>query len=194
MGALIALEMAAQLAKIGRQVQQLVLLDPGIPKSLLTNRPNGATRSPLAQSPGSQVWRNRLKTLLRLLPYISREERPQKEIIINKYRLRLEQKVREGQVKRPGLQLSIDAQAKLRAAYRQYRPIPFDGPVAILSSRGRESSHRDFWNRHAPNKQVHVVLEHHNETGSALTASHMQSIFDAALARMRGAQSSRPPP
>jgi hypothetical protein len=41
------------------------------------------------------------------------------------------------------------------------------GPVAILSSRGRESSHRDFWNRHAPNRQVHVVLEHNNETRSA---------------------------
>jgi thioesterase domain-containing protein len=181
MGALIALEMAAQLAKRGRPVRQLVLLDPGIPKSLLTDEPGA--QSPPNQSPPRQVWRDWLKTLLQRLPSANHKEPLQKETIADKYRRRLEQKAREGHVKHPGLQLSIDAQAKLRAAYRRYRPVPFDGPVAILSSSGRESTLRDFWNRHAPQRHVHVVMKHHNETGSAATGFCMQSIFDAALAQ-----------
>ena len=184
MGALIALEMAAQLAKKGRTVAQLVLLDPGTPKWLVAVKPGVASQSTPRQLP--RGWLRR--SIWRLLPLGlgARKERPPKETMADKYRRKLGQQAREGRMtKHPGLRISIDARAKLRAAYKQYRPVPFHGRVAILASRNRESIFRDpslIWNELLPLRQTHVVTEHHSGIAGASTARHMQSIFDAALA------------
>jgi thioesterase domain-containing protein/acyl carrier protein len=181
MGALIVLEMAAQLAKKGRPVRQLVLLDPGIPKK----EPVGsgyAYRLDPAETARAD-WKSRLQRFVQFRP-----ARSKKTTMAERFRRRLEKKQRAGRVKHPGLQLSLDALAKLRAAYRLYRPVPFGGAVAILSSRDRESVFRDpshAWNELLPRRQVHVVMEHHQEVGGAATASMMQSIFDAALAEVQ---------
>jgi thioesterase domain-containing protein len=178
--------MAAQLAKKGRPVSQLVLLDPGIPKKAPVDRSGDAYRSHPGEKPREGL-KSRLRRFVQFGP-TGRRARPQEETMAEKFRRRLEQKQREGRVKHPGLQLSLDALAKLRAAYRLYWPVPFDGSVAILSSRDRESVFHDpshVWNELLPRRQVHVVMEHHQEVGGAATASTMQSIFDAALAEMR---------
>jgi thioesterase domain-containing protein/acyl carrier protein len=175
MGALIALEMAAQLAKKGRPIRQLVLLDPGIPKNPLK------TRAFKSRTLGG--------SLRRLLPWSPVPSNNSQEALTNKYRLRLEQKVKEGRltrdgrVKRPGLQLSVDAQAKLRAAYKRYRPIPFHGSVTVLASRDRESILRDpttIWSETLPQRKIVVVMEHHSDLRGSSIAHHMQKVFDAA--------------
>jgi len=184
MGALIALEMAAQLAKKGRPIRQLVLLDPGIPKNALNARAFKSRTLRLASG-----WHWLGASLRRLLHWSPVPSNDSQEALTNKYRLRLEQKVKEGRltrdgrVKRPGLQLSVDAQAKLRAAYKRYRPIPFHGSVTILASRDRESILRDpttIWSETLPQRKIVVVMEHHSDLRGSSIAHHMQKVFDAA--------------
>src|SRR5262245_58836667 len=86
MGALIALEMAAQLEKKGRPIHQLVLLDPGVPKSLRMVK-SGALQS--VESRASSGWQNWPKTLQQFLSRCgpATNERRSHEVLANKYRL-----------------------------------------------------------------------------------------------------------
>ncbi len=114
-GGLIALEMAARLAEQGRPVKHLVLIDPPIRK----NGTLGFGASPLQPD-----LAHRTKRLLqRLLP------RP---LRLRYYDLKWNKSIRS---KNSALGLSTAAQAKLYAAFSDYR-IRHSGPVTILTSRG----------------------------------------------------------
>jgi thioesterase domain-containing protein len=179
MGSLIALEMAAQLAKIGRPVHQLVLLDPSLPISkswlLVSLDPNLAVSRALVRYlprflfPFSKAW-------LRYLPRFLHELR---------FRRALERTRREGREEFSELHLSIDAQAKLRAAFLRYQLQTFHGPVAILlSSRGRAAVYpnAEIWADLMPQRRVHFFDgTHRGISGSVPAARLLQSIFDAAL-------------
>ena len=84
------------------------------------------------------------------------------------------------------LGLSTDARVKLLAAFRNYVPRAFHGPVTnSLYARERDFMFRypsQLWNELLPQRQVHMVFEKHGDVGTATAAAHMQSIFNAALA------------
>jgi hypothetical protein len=73
--------------------------------------------------------------------------------------------------------------------YRQYRPPPFHGRAAILSSAARDATFRDdgyLWNEFLPGREVYRITDTHGEITGAATARALQSIFDAAIAEDRG--------
>jgi thioesterase domain-containing protein len=186
-GALIAIEMASQLAKIGRPVGQLVLLDPGLPK----NRPqnikreiknkarlaHGGAYRPSKTRLGAQLLLHRLHTFGR---WLTRKNADFAEDLL-RFRNRLLSQEQRGRSKLPGQPQAIDARAKLHAALRHYRPRIFDGPVTILCSPERDPNYP--WNGLLPRRRVQQVFEKH-EVSSAVAARFLQSTFDAALAEL----------
>jgi surfactin synthase thioesterase subunit len=189
LGGVIAIEMAAQLAAKGRPVLQLVLLDPSLPghyvrahrrrlaSQLDASRDTTATRSwvdlftqPPGFADGALRWLRESYYKYRFL------------------RARLVGRPRDLENKFPGQGFSIDAQAKLLAAYRHYQPRPFSGPVAVLCSEDRRVRFGDAssaWTRLLPRAEVHVVGDSHRTILDATTsypASLMQATFDVALA------------
>jgi len=186
-GALIAIEMACQLAEIGRPVGQLVLLDPGLPK----NRPQNIKReiknkARLAHGEAyrpSKTWLRTQLLLHRLRTFgrwITREKADFSEDLLRS-RNRLLSQEQRGRSKLPGQPQAIDARAKLHAALRHYRPRIFDGPVTILSSPERDANYP--WNVLLPRRRVQLVFENH-EVSSAAAARFLQATFDAALAEL----------
>lgn len=186
-GALIALEMACQLAEIGRPVGQLVLLDPGLPK----NRPQNIKReiknkARLAYGEAyrpSKTWLRTQLLLHRLRTFAHRMMRKKADFSedLLRSRNRLLSQEQRGRSKLPGQPQAIDARAKLHAALRHYRPRIFDGPVTILSSPERDPNYP--WNGLLPRRRVQLVFEKH-EVSSATAARLLQSTFDAALAEL----------
>jgi thioesterase domain-containing protein len=189
-GALIAIEMACQLAEIGRPVGQLVLLDPGLPK----NRPqnikreiknkarlaHGETYRPSKTRLGAQLLLHRLRTFGR---WMTRKNADFSEDLL-RFRNRLLSQEQRGRSKLPGQPQAIDARAKLHAALRHYQPRIFDGPVTILCSPERDPNYP--WNGLLPRRRVQQVFEKH-EVSSAAAARFLQSTFDAALAELGSA-------
>src|SRR4029078_8581821 len=77
-------------------------------------------------------------------------------------------KKQEGRSKYEEEQLSIEAQTKLHAAFRHYRPRSFSGLVDILSARERDPTFRDpshQWNELRPQRRVQLVPEDHDDIG-----------------------------
>jgi thioesterase domain-containing protein/acyl carrier protein len=177
-GSLIALEMAAQLTKTGRSIHQLVLLDPSLPltKSWLEESLSPTldiSRTLARHLPGFLFPIS--KALLRCIPRSLHELR---------FRRILERKRREGREKHSELQFSINAQAKLRAAYFCYQPRTFDGPVAILLSSLGDAAVYDtkIWTQLLPQARVCVFEGKHGLIAdSAPPARLLQSIFDDAV-------------
>jgi len=188
MGGLIALEMGAQLAEMGRRVCQMVLLDPALPKTHVVKikreikkgiRASGIEEKTPRYWVTRQLWLHRLLRFSRLLthgdPNFADDEL--------KFRNDVQRKGPDWRYAELGL--SIDARAKLRAAFRNYKPRAFQGPVTILSARKRDPMFRDasqLWSELLPQRQVRMVFEKHDDIGTATAAAHMQSIFNAALA------------
>jgi thioesterase domain-containing protein/acyl carrier protein len=198
MGSVIALEMAAQLAKMGRPVHQLVLIDPSLPLTKSWLRVSLDPSHPISKAflrhlPRSlfPVW----KAWLRYVPRFLHELR---------FRRLLERERREGLDEYSELRLSINAQAKLRAAYLRYEPRTYHGPVTILLSslsratvypnaevwadlipqrRRRVSPSTEARVTHLlPQQRVHVFEGEHQGIGGSVTVARLlQSIFDAAL-------------
>ena len=178
-GALIALEMASQLASLGRPVAQLVLLDPSLPenrpvnvKRELKKKARMKGRQPSKLWMGAQLVFHRLGTFARSLV------RKDSSDDLARLRDRLLKKEQRGRAKSPTE--SIDARAKLQLALLQTRPRSFDGPVDLLASPERDPA--EPWGRLMPQLRVHNVLEKHGDISTAVGARVMQSIFDAALA------------
>jgi thioesterase domain-containing protein len=190
-GALIALEMAAQLAARGRPITQLVLLDPSLPKNRgvdlkrerkrKAGRENGAAPLPdsfrvrgLWQKVRDAAWRT-----------AGGREDPAETL--QSFREKLLTKEERGRSKMPGVPQSVEARAKLQFALSRYKPRQFDGPVEILASPEREldSSLADL----LPRRRSQLVFEEHCEISTAKAASLMQVIFKAALA-----EEGSPPP
>jgi acyl carrier protein len=164
-GGLIALEMAARLAAKGRPVKHLILVDPPIRK----NGTLGFGVSPLHLD---LLHRTKLG-LRRLLP------RP---LRLRYYDLKWNKNLRANNA---GLGLSTAAQTKLYAAFADFRPPAYIGPVTILASSRRMPRMQDGTHaaRLLPNRTMHRVFDQHKEvTSDPRAAALLQATFDAALA------------
>jgi pimeloyl-ACP methyl ester carboxylesterase len=196
MGSVIALEMAAQLAKMGRPIHQLVLIDPSLPLTKSWLRVSLDPSHPISKAIVRHLPRSLfpiLRTSLRHVPRLLHELRFRR--VLKRQRL-------EGLERYSELRLSLNAQAKLLAAYLRYEPPPFDGPVAILLSslsRAIVYPNAEVWASLAPwrrvspatasriakllpQQRVHIFEgEHEDVSGSVPAARLLQSIFDSAL-------------
>jgi thioesterase domain-containing protein len=175
-GALIALEMAAQLAAKGRPITQLVLLDPSLPE----NRPVNVKRElkKKARMKGrqpSKLWVSAQLLFHRLGTLMHKDSSDD----LARLRDRLLKKEQRGRAKSPTE--SIDARARLQLALLQTQPRAFAGPVDLLASPERDPA--EPWGRLMPQLRVHKVLEKHSDISTAVGARVMQSIFDEALAQ-----------
>ena len=164
-GGLIALQMAARLAAKGRAVKHLVLIDPPI-------RKNGTLGFGVSPIHLDLLHRTKLG-LRRLLP------RP---LRLRYYDLKWNKALRS---KNSALGLSTTAQAKLYAAFSEFSPPAYNGPVTILASSRRMPRMQD--GTHAaqllPNRTMHRVFDQHKEvTSDPRAAALLQTTFDAALA------------
>ena len=185
-GAFIALEIASQLAEMGRPVRQIVLLDPSLPSERPANvkrelkrkarLAHGKEHSPSALSLQLQVWLHRARASLRSL--IDKNAEFAEDV--RRFRERLVEKEALGRSKLPGQPQAIEARAKLQAALWHYRPKPVDVPVVILASPDRDSDYP--WNGLIPRRRMEVVFGKHSEVSTSVGARHLQSIFDTALA------------
>ena len=182
-GALIALEMAAQLAVRGRPIMQLVMLDPSLPKNrgvdLKRERKRKAQREHSQPQPGlfrAQVLWQKVRDAAGRIA--GKREDPAETV--ESFREKLLTKEERGRSKMPGVPQSLEARAKLQFALSRYKPREFDGPVEILASPERElaSSLADL----LPRRRSRLAFEKHDEISTVKSASIMQSIFDAALA------------
>jgi thioesterase domain-containing protein/acyl carrier protein len=179
MGSVIALEMAAQLAKVGRPVHQLALIDPSLPNSKSWLRVSLDPSNPISQALVGHMPRFLFPILKAWLRYVPR--------FLHELRFRhvLARRRREGREKYPELRLSIDATAKLRAAYLRHQPRTFHGPAAVLLSsltRATVSPNTEIWGDLLPKLRVHVFEGKHQELSESATAAGLlQSIFDDAL-------------
>jgi thioesterase domain-containing protein/acyl carrier protein len=164
-GGLIALEMAARLAAKGRPVKHLVLIDPPMRK----NGTLGFAASPLHLD----LLHRTKRVLLRLLPQSLR---------LRYYDLKWNKSLRSTN---SALGLSTAAQAKLYAAFADFYPPPYSGPVTILASsrrmpRMQEGSHAA---QILPSRTTVLVFDQHKEVASEPRAAElMQEAFSAVLA------------
>jgi thioesterase domain-containing protein len=191
MGNLIAIEMAVQLVERGRQVGQLVLIDPNIPETTVS-------RLRLDTSPHWERWRSwaywkRDRLVAKLIYGTSgKSEGVSKErmrrfwetyFLAMLHRKRLKQRL-VGPPENVTYKANLRAQAKLFAAFRSYHPRSFAGHTVILSS-----SHRAWmapvWQAILPDCDFHVVAQSHKELIRAAggeTAGKLQEACDRALA------------
>jgi thioesterase domain-containing protein len=185
-GALIALEMAAQLAARGRPITQLVLLDPSLPKNRgvdskrerkrKARRENGEADKPLPGLFRAQALWQSVRDAAKQIT--GKREDPTEALQL--FREKLQTKEERGRSKMPGVPQSVEARAKLQFALSRYEPRKFDGPVEILASPEREldKSLTDLLSR----CRARLVFDQHGEISTAKAASLMQSIFEEALA------------
>ncbi len=188
-GGLIALEMAAQLAAMGRPVCQLVLLDPGVRRDGTLGIPRKGKRNRRSSYALPEYWlKAKLQRLsLMLAPqrrtYLADSGFADDEL---RFRESLLRKRLKGRPQRyPELRLSIEAQAKFYAALLRYRPRPYDGPVSILSSTKRYAKIQggSLISKFLPQGRVQLFAGHHREGHGTSAAHFMQAVFDAALAK-----------
>jgi thioesterase domain-containing protein len=174
-GGLIALEMADQLAKMGRPIHHLVLLDPPTHAGSLGRA--GAS----ALLPPPRKWMNAV--MESLLP--ASVVRRRREL---KYRELLTQKMLADPVQRAewaDLPFSTIPRARLSAAYSLYRPKPYRGSVTLLSSRAHDSAFQAGSNlaKLLPQLRVELVAKTHSDIDNPDVGRAMQKAFDAALGR-----------
>jgi thioesterase domain-containing protein len=175
-GALIALEMAAQLAAKGRPVTQLVLLDPSLPENRQVNiKRELKKKARMEGRKPSRLWMS-AQLLFHRLGTLTRKDSSDD---LARLRNRLLKKEQRGRAKSPTE--SIDARARLQLALLQTQPRAFAGPVDLLASPERDPT--EPWGRLMPQLRVHQVLEKHSDISTAVGARVMQSIFDEALAQ-----------
>jgi thioesterase domain-containing protein/acyl carrier protein len=201
-GALIALEMSAQLHARGRSVQQLVLFDPSMPTNTVTafGRSIGTTDVIGLTRRGPLKWLEKQfrRTLYFLLLWRWTDGANVEDYADARLRRIREQslKVRFWWDRLVGkdrvhakITDSLSARAKLHTAYRHYWPRRYDGPASIIASADRQRSFEDqslvearLWSSILPQAKVHVVGRTHEEVlgaNSSEPARIMQSIFDA---------------
>jgi thioesterase domain-containing protein len=194
MGNLIAIEMAAQLVERGREVGQLVLIDPSIPETTVSRlRLDSSPRWTKWKSKGE--WkRDRLMAKLIYGTSLSSEgvskERMRKlwemYFLVRLHRKRLKERLR-GPRESVTYKANLRAQAKLFAAFRSYHPRNFAGDCAILSSSTRADMVL-LWKVLLPGCTSYVVGQTHRDVIKAVggeTAKKLQEICDQALASRR---------
>jgi thioesterase domain-containing protein len=169
-GGLIALEMAAQLAVMGRPICHLVLLDPPIRKgSLGVGRIEDRNRWTLFERVKSRVE-------LALPAFLAR---PFLEVRYRRFLARTS----AADPKWSKFPLSAKARARLFMAFVYYRPRRYDGPVTILASRADRRAYHAGFDLHKllPQVRIEPVTTIHRHITGAEAARAMQAVFDASL-------------
>ena len=188
-GALIAVEMKCQLAKRGRRVDHMVLLDPAVPSAieaihrgraatttarigyfLLTGRLSGGASK--ADVPDSRIRRLRAR-----LHYYENQVRKLRARLTGHKAYRF----------KPGQNLW--AKSQLHAAASHYWPEVYTEKVDLISSRENFDFHDDpsgFWRSILPHMKIWSVMEKHHETTGAMSSEpseKMQLLFDQSEGR-----------
>jgi thioesterase domain-containing protein len=187
-GGLIALEMSAQLAEMGRPVSQLVLLDPPVRRDGNLGVERGGNNGRLSLRANPKDWVKAKLRGLRAIPTLVRQTYSQDPDFADdelRYRRLLLRKKRKGSLKYSEFRFSVDAQAKLHAAFLRYSPRPYHGPVTILSSSKRDPALRQSHiSDLLPQRRVQLVTERHIGIGGETAAARlMQEVFDAGLSQ-----------
>lgn len=210
-GALIAVEMAAQLANAGRPVHHMVLLDPGIPATLTDrhrrdSEAEGKRVVRLAREEGPEADRKAfvLKTINFLATGRYRNLQTAEDFADARVRrmttayyvmvLRLQGLQRRlrgmGDRKRAIWDMNPRTRAKLHAAYRHYWPGVYEGSVDVIASARRRVLMEDpsqIWQRIMPNRKVRITGQKHHDVIGATggqTSALMQKLFDDSLLRV----------
>jgi thioesterase domain-containing protein len=183
-GSLIALEMAAQLTAIGRPPRHLVLIDPPVRKDGRL----GVDRKRFGRFRLQDWMRSKLRRLGAIVsPHgqqLLKDANYADDVMM--YRAKLLDRKQHGLLKYSEFNLSIEARAKLHAAYLHYRPAPYHKPATILLSRQREAEVREApeIDKFLPDRRYCVVAEKHLNIANAAASDAMQAAFDTALAEV----------
>ncbi|WBL31704.1 alpha/beta fold hydrolase [Sinirhodobacter sp. HNIBRBA609] len=193
-GGLIALEMAAQLRKAGREIAGLVLLDPSIParvrkrfrlgRRIEKNPTDRAARlrygllygTPDGQSTASSRMVEYLELRLRLIACVIKEH----------WLGKLKQQGVFWKHRTAGLR--VLPRAWLIVAYRFAWPEPYSGRVHIIASQDRAQEFgRDgsIWSYLLPDRHVEIMADTHSDIGHANAAevsARMERVLLGALA------------
>lgn len=170
-GCMIGMEMATRFSKAGRPVTRLVLVDPNIPQALAGLHRQGQWDDPVAiEEYAGEATRQKIEGIYR------------QQIMNDKARGRdpLERD-------HPGEDFSVNARAKLLAAFMVYKPEPVPVLAHVIMSEGRNSmlkldaAQPTYWDRIIPSRKVHLCPGGHEEmlrTDTRETAALIQRIFD----------------
>jgi acyl carrier protein len=198
-GALTAMDMARQLALSGRPVAHLILLDPGAPKNLI-HRFQGR-RPPLY----ARIFEFFLSG--RFSGGAAPEDFADEHCLDRRVRLRmLKDRWKSLRYKLVGASrkhlipgVSVEAKARLWAAYKHFWPQPHDGSVDVICSSERLRLFQDpsgFWLHFLPNLMVAAAIEkHHDITGASgpEPARLLQLAVDRELARLSAGETGEMP-
>lgn len=177
-GALIAIEMAQQLARQRRQVERLVLIDPGMPRELqrrYSGRSDTLSRRILNfPITGRFTGRVGAKDFEddRLLRFNARIKEA-------KFKLRAARHYRKlGQAKLARRSsYNTYSMSLLSSAFRHYWPAPYEGRTDVICSENRARILRApdrIWAHVLPNRQLHVVLNAHSDINTKIAAETME--------------------
>ena len=183
-GSLIAIEMASMLERRGRPLESLVLLDPGMPRSLVHR---SRTEKRLDENPSSPTGR------VLLFVHTGRVSRdsPGMEALWITARAAvtmvesIAKRIRYGflRLRRGNVVLSDWPRAWLIASYRHVWPHPLRLPCHILASRTFDETYREedgAWHHLLPNRRVHLIVEKHQDI-LAGNSAHVAAAMEALL-------------
>jgi thioesterase domain-containing protein len=207
-GALIALEMAAQLQEAGRPLHHLVLLDPGMPPTVTDRHryeaeaagkkvvrlkreegPEGDRKSFIVQTT-NLLATGRFKKMLTPEDFANERIR---QMTVRYYFTLLKFLALRRRWRKSGKaawDMNHHARAKLYAAYRHYWPGTYEGSVDVVASAERRVLMEDptqIWERVLPNRKVRITGERHKDVIGATggqTSALMQKLFDDSLRRI----------
>jgi thioesterase domain-containing protein/acyl carrier protein len=178
-GGLIALEMAAQLAKRGRSIHHLVLLDPPMHAGTLGRGASDQSWMPIWKWWPPRKWISKLRKCVRPASLVRREHE------LRYYKTLVEEMVGNSvqRAQWADFPYSMTPRAKLLAACRVYRPNPYHGPVTVFSSEEPDSAFRAGSNLSnlLPQSRVELVAKTHSDIVDPAMARAMQLAFDQAL-------------
>ena len=181
-GGLIALEMDAQFARLGRPIHHLVLLDPPM------------HAGSMGRGGAHTLWLPPRKWLEALLESVLPASlvRRQREL---RYRGLIVGKMLVVPVQRArwaDFPFSTIPRAKLSAAYSVYRPKPYHGAVTIFSSEEPDSAFQagSKLANLLPRSRVELISQTHSDIDDPAVGRAMQLAFDVATGRDRTKPSS----
>jgi thioesterase domain-containing protein len=173
MGSLIALEMSVQLARSGRPVQKLVLVEPNMSSTLDELWIRDLWHDPeAARQYASEARRRETEAMFR--ERLLRQQHAGKDRFLARY---------------AGYEFSVDARAALMAAFAIYKPATVSSTVHVVVSSDRESrldplngSGPSVWDAFIPDRRLYVAGQSHIDvlhSANGTTSRMMQRIFDA---------------
>lgn len=185
-GAMIALEMAHQLAESGRPISKLALIDPSVAKSVrrrhagrpdtlghrimlfpFSGRFTGVSTPTDFDDDRLLARRARLKAL-----------RHRVRMKLRDSRAALGLNVRENKARARGF--NVQAMTQLTTCYDHYWPKAYVGPADVICSQERRAALMDtngVWEAILPNRRVHPVLDEHHDIGSQIAAETLEAVF-----------------